>query len=139
MKIRHLFAACAVGLLSSGSLYAHDDAQWIEHEPSYVGENGRHCCGPSACMRLGELTVVASAFLQRHGVPCENVDHVETAITDFDLVVTCEDKRQWALFFVEGEVEFVQPVSREPYRWQREVYLKYPQVYGGADAGPKYK
>lgn len=77
-----------------------------------------------------ELTVVASTFLQRHGVPCQHVTHVEAPVRDFDLVATCEDKRQWAMFFVEGEVAFVQPESGEPYRWQREVYLQYPQVYG---------
>ena len=139
MQIRHLFAACAVGLLSSSSLYAHDDAQWIEREPGDVAESGEHYWDFSDCMRLSELTVVASAFLQRHGVPCQTVTHVQTPISEFDLVVTCEDKRQWALFFVEGEVAFVQPASREPYRWQREVYLEYPKVYDATDPGPKYR
>jgi hypothetical protein len=54
MQMRHLLTAAAVGLLLSTSVYAHDDAHWIEHNPSYVGENGKHCCGPSDCRRLGK-------------------------------------------------------------------------------------
>lgn len=79
--------------------------------------------------RAQELSVVAFSYLQRHGVPCQRVTQVERPVRDFDLVATCEDKRQWALFFIEGEVALVLPGSREPYRWQREIYLKYPEVY----------
>jgi hypothetical protein len=52
--MRHLLAVGAVGLLLSTSVYAHDDAYWIEHNPSYVGENGKHCCGPGDCRRVGK-------------------------------------------------------------------------------------
>jgi hypothetical protein len=54
MQMRHLLAAGAAGLLLSTSVHAHDDAYWIEHNPSYVGENGKHCCGPGDCRRLGK-------------------------------------------------------------------------------------
>ena len=77
-----------------------------------------------------QLNEVALAYLQRHGVPCLDVTRVDRPIRDFDMVATCEDGRLWALFFVEGEIAFVQPQTGEPYRWRPEVYLSYPQVYG---------
>ncbi len=76
-----------------------------------------------------ELSTLAFAYLQRHGVPCQYVTEVERPVRDFELVATCEDQRQWALFLLEGEIAFIQPESREPYRWRREVYLEYPQLY----------
>jgi hypothetical protein len=76
------------------------------------------------------LDDVALAYLQRHGVPCLHVTEVDRPIRDFDMVATCHDGRQWALFLVEGEVAFVQPQTGEPYRWQREIYLVYPHLYG---------
>ena len=79
-----------------------------------------------------ELNENALAYLHRHGVPCLHVTHVETPIRDFDMLATCDDGRQWALFFIEAEVAFVQPQSGEPYRWRREVFLSHPQVYGSA-------
>jgi hypothetical protein len=51
---RHLFASGAVGLLLSTSAYPHDDAHWIEQNPSYISEDGKHCCGPGDCMRFGK-------------------------------------------------------------------------------------
>jgi hypothetical protein len=88
--------------------------------------------------RAQELSVVAFSYLQRHGVPCQRVTQVERPVRDFDLVATCEDKRQWALFFIEGEVAFIHPQTGEPFRWQREVYLSYPQVYGSPRIGAEH-
>lgn len=77
-----------------------------------------------------ELQEVAHAYLQRHGVPCRFVIAVDRPVREFDLVATCDDGRQWALFMIEGEVAFVQPEDGEPYRWQPEVYRSYPELYG---------
>lgn len=77
-----------------------------------------------------DLRDVARAYLQRHGVPCLSVTHVDRSSRDLDMVATCQDGREWALFFVEGEVAFVHPETRAPYRWRRDVYTAHPQVYG---------
>src|ERR1700722_9172088 len=76
-----------------------------------------------------ELNEVALAYLQRHGVPCHFVARVDRAVQEFDLIATCHDGRRWALFFFEGEVAFLQPATGEPYKWRREVYESYPEVY----------
>jgi len=79
--------------------------------------------------RAQELNEVALAYLQRHGVPCLFVARVDGAVQEFDLIATCHDGRRWGLFFVEGEVAFLQPATGEPYKWRREVYETYPEVY----------
>ena len=86
--------------------------------------------------RAEQLNDVALAYLQRHGVPCLHVAKVDKPIRDFDMIATCDDERQWALFFVEGEVALVHPQTGEPYRWQREVNLSYPQIYGSPQTRP---
>lgn len=77
-----------------------------------------------------ELNDVALAYLQRHGVPCLQVTAVDRPVREFDMVATCHDGRQWALFLIEGEVAFVQPDTGEPYRWQRELYEAHPELFG---------
>ena len=54
MQIAHLFAGSALGLLLSSSVLSHDDASWIEQNPSFLSEDGKHCCGPSDCKRFGK-------------------------------------------------------------------------------------
>ena len=76
-----------------------------------------------------ELNEVALAYLQRHGVPCLFVARVDRPVQEFDLIATCHDGRRWGLSFVEGEVAFLQPATGEPYKWRREVYESYPEVY----------
>jgi len=76
-----------------------------------------------------EVNQVALAYLQRHGVPCLSVTRVDRPVQEFDLIATCHDGRQWGLFFIEGEVAFLQPATGEPYRWRREVYQSHPEVY----------
>lgn len=76
-----------------------------------------------------DMQDVALEYLKRHGVPCLLVTQV---MSDEDMIVRCHDGREWVLFFIEGEVAFVQPEGREPYRWQREVYISHPDVYGTA-------
>src|ERR1044072_1150209 len=77
-----------------------------------------------------ELNGVAHQFLQRHGVPCVSVLKVGYELGD---VAFCEDGRNWALFWVENEIAFVNPQTREPYKWDRQTYLSYPQVYVAPD------
>lgn len=79
--------------------------------------------------RAQELNEVALTYLQRHGVPCLFVTRVDRAVQEFDFIATCQDGRRWALFFFEGEVAFLQPATGEPYKWRREVFESYPEVY----------
>ena len=79
--------------------------------------------------RAQELNEVALAYLKRHGVPCLFVARVDRAVQEFDVIATCDDGRRWALFFFEGEVAYLQAATGEPYKWRREVYESYPEVY----------
>src|SRR4051794_16734692 len=47
-----------------------------------------------------ELMGVAHKFLQRHGVPCRLVLKVGSP-RDMGEVATCQDEREWALFWLE--------------------------------------
>lgn len=84
----------------------------------------------SACAQ--DLNSVAHRFLQRHGVPCRSVLKVGSPL-DLGEVATCDDGRDWALFWLEDEIAFIHPRTREAYRWDREIYLSYPELYGGRD------
>ena len=75
-----------------------------------------------------ELNDVAQKFLQRHGVPCLFVLKVGG---DLEEVATCQDRREWALFWLENEIAFVQPQTREPYKWDRQIYVSHPEIYTG--------
>ena len=79
-----------------------------------------------------ELNGVAHKFLQRHGVPCLFVLKVGSP-GDMGEVATCQDGREWALFWLEDEIAFVHPQTRESYKWDRQIYLSHPEIY----AGPK--
>jgi hypothetical protein len=71
---------------------------------------------------------VARQFLQRLGVPCLSVLKVDS--TDgLGEVATCQDGREWILLWVEGEIAFVHPQTREAYKWEREVYMSHPEIY----------
>ena len=76
-----------------------------------------------------ELNDVAHRFLRRHGVPCVLVLKVGSP-RDMGEVATCQDGREWALFWLEDEIAFVHPQTREPYKWDREVYMSHPEIYG---------
>ena len=78
-----------------------------------------------------ELNGVFLQYLQRHGVPCLFV--LKTGNPgDLADVATCQDGREWALFWLEGEIAYVHPQTRELYKWDREVYISYPELYGGS-------
>lgn len=83
------------------------------------------CCSA----RAEDLTDVAHRFLQRHGVPCQRVVKVGSP-HDLGEIATCEDGREWALFWLEDEIAFVHARTREAYRWDRDIYLSHPQLYG---------
>ena len=59
-----------------------------------------------------ELNAVAHKFLKRHGVPCLLVLKVGSP-RDMGEVATCQDGREWALFWLEDEIAYVQPQTRE--------------------------
>ena len=80
---------------------------------------------PSICAQ--ELNDVSLAFLKLHRVPCLAVINVGTVV--LDEVVKCEDGREWMLFWLENEVAFVNPETRELYKWQWELNEQYPYLY----------
>jgi len=77
------------------------------------------------------LLEVCLAYLQLHGVPCRSVVKIDGA-DSMDEIVTCQDGREWALFWVENEVAYVQPQTRHLYKWAREIYEAHPYVYGSS-------
>jgi len=77
-----------------------------------------------------ELNDVAHKFLQRHRVPCLFVLRVGSP-GDMGEVATCQDTSEWALFWLEDEIAFVHPLSRELYRWNHQNYVSYPEIYTG--------
>jgi hypothetical protein len=96
------------------------------------------------CIALGTLFLsgstyaqesngVAQKFLQRHGVPCLFVLKVGSPGGMEEEIATCQDKREWALFWLEGEIAFVHPHTREPYKWDRQIYVSHPEIYSGAN------
>ncbi len=46
-------------------------------------------------------------------------------------VATCQDGREWALFWLEDEIALVHPQTRELYKWDRKIYLSYPKIFSG--------
>ena len=86
---------------------------------------------PSCSTYSQELNGVALQFLQRHGVPCPFVLKVGST-NGLDEVATCQDGREWALFWIEDEIAYVHPQTRELYKWDSEVYIAYPELYGGS-------
>jgi hypothetical protein len=77
-----------------------------------------------------ELNSVAHRFLKRHGVPCVLVPKVGSP-RDMGEVATCQDGREWALFWLEDEIAFVDPQTRESYKWDRQIYVSHPEIYAG--------
>ena len=81
-----------------------------------------------------DLTGVAHQFLQRHGVPCQRVLKVGVP-RDLGEVATCQDGREWALFWLEDEIALIQPRTGDAYKWDREVYRAHPELYAGPAPG----
>jgi hypothetical protein len=76
------------------------------------------------------LSEVSLTYLQRHGVPCQSVVRVDST-DNLDQVAVCQDGREWVLFWLEDEVAFVRPGSRQLYRWLPDVNLSFPDLYKG--------
>ncbi len=75
-----------------------------------------------------DIRSVAQQFLQRLSVPCPSVLKVDYT-DNLGEVATCQDGREWILLWVEGEIAFVHPRTREAYKWEREVYRTHPEIY----------
>ena len=84
----------------------------------------------TASSQSQSLSEVSLTYLQRHGVPCQSVVKVDST-DNMDQVVLCEDGREWVLFWLEDEVAFVRPGSRQLYRWRPDVNISFPNVYKG--------
>ena len=82
----------------------------------------------TASSQSPSLSEVSLTYLQRHGVPCQSVVKVDSA-DDMDQVALCEDGREWVLFWLEDEVAFVRPGSRQLYRWRPDVNSSFPYLY----------
>jgi hypothetical protein len=74
------------------------------------------------------LSEVSLTYLQRHGVPCQSVVKVDST-DNMDEIAICEDGREWAMFWLENEVAFVRPGSRQFYRWSPDLYSAFPYLY----------
>ena len=84
----------------------------------------------TASSQSQSLSEVSLTYLQRHGVPCQSVVKVDST-DNMDQVALCEDGREWVLFWLEDEVAFVRPGSRQLYRWRPDVNISSPDVYKG--------
>jgi hypothetical protein len=82
---------------------------------------------PALSAQPFDLRGVSLKFLHRHEVPCRAIATVVTALGAD--IATCEDGRQWALLWVEDDVAFINPQTRQLYRWESDVYRSYPQLY----------
>ena len=85
-----------------------------------------------------ELNDVAHKFLRRHGVPCVLVLKVGSP-RDMGEVATCQDGREWALFWLEDEIAFVHPQTRESYKWDPQIYLSHPEIYSGPNPSSEHR
>ena len=63
---------------------------------------------------------VSLTYLQRHGVPCQSVVKVDNT-DNLDEVAICQDGRELVMFWLEDEVAFVRPGSRQFHRWSLDV------------------
>ena len=84
----------------------------------------------AASSQSQSLSEVSLTYLQRHGVPCQSVVKVDST-DNMDQVALCEDGREWILFWLEDEVAFVRPGSRQLYRWRLDVNSSFPDLYKG--------
>ena len=115
-----------------------------QHNEAFVGSLGvrdvpsRDAHSSRRRIRAGIERRRAHKFLRRHGVPCLLVVKVGSP-GDMGEVATCQDGREWALFWLEDEIAFVHPQTREPYRWDRELYWSHPEIYAGPTPGSEHR
>jgi hypothetical protein len=84
----------------------------------------------TASSQSQSLSEVSLTYLQRHGVPCQSVVKVDST-DNMDEVAICQDGREWVMFWLDDEVAFVRPGSRQLYRWSLDVNISFPDVYKG--------
>jgi hypothetical protein len=86
---------------------------------------------PTASSQSQSLSEVSLTYLQRHGVPCQSVVKVDST-DNLDEVAICQDGREWVMFWLDDEVAFVRPGSRQLYRWSLDVNISFPDLYKGS-------
>jgi hypothetical protein len=64
-------------------------------------------------------------------VPCQSVVKVDNT-DNLDEVAICQDGREWVMFWLEDEVAFVRPGSRQFHRWSLDVNISFPDLYKGS-------
>jgi len=110
-------------LRSNGKLWKNGTLSWILAPSAAL-------VALTASSQSQSLSEVSLTYLQRHGVPCQSV--VKVGSTDnMDEVAICQDGREWVLFWLEDEVAFVRPGSRQLYRWRPDVNISFPDLYKG--------
>ena len=110
-------------LRSNGKLGSNGTLSWIL-APSVT------LVALTASSQSQSLSEVSLTYLQRHGVPCQSVVRVDST-DNMDEVAICQDGREWVLFWLEDEVAFVRPGSRQLYRWRPDVNISFPDLYKG--------
>jgi hypothetical protein len=48
---------------------------------------------------------------------------------NLDEIAICQDGREWAMFWLEDEVAFVRPGSRQLYKWSPDLNSSFPYIY----------
>jgi hypothetical protein len=110
-------------LRSNGKLWKNGTLSWILAPSAAL-------VALTASSQSQSLSEVSLTYLQRHGVPCQSVVKVDST-DNMDEVAICQDGREWVLFWLENEVAFVCPGSRQLYRWHPEVNSSFPDLYKG--------
>ena len=82
----------------------------------------------TASSQSQSLSEVSLTYLQCHGVPCQSVVKVDSTDT-LDEVAICQDGREWAMFWLEDEVAFVRPGSRQFYKWSPDLNSSFPYLF----------
>ena len=113
-----------MSLLRSNAISGSSEKVWWILAPSLA------LMALTASSQSQSLSEVSLTYLQRHGVPCQSVVKVDST-DNMDEIALCEDGREWVLFWLEDEVAFVRPGSRQLYRWRPDVNISFPDVYKG--------
>jgi len=113
-----------MSLLRSNAISGSSEKVWWILAPSLA------LMALTASSQSQSLSEVSLTYLQRHGVPCQSVVKVDST-DNMDEIALCEDGREWVLFWLEDEVAFVRPGSRQLYRWRPEVNISFPDLYKG--------
>jgi hypothetical protein len=108
-------------LRSKGKLWKNGTLSWIL-VPSLA------LVALTASSQSQSLSEVSLMYLQRHGVPCEAVVKVDST-DNMDEIAICKDGREWVMFWLEDEVAFVRPGSRQFYRWSLDVNISFPDLF----------